>query len=127
VTGTPTPATAAAANSTPATPPYVIGVRAVRQRRQGTTAVVVTFSEPMNLVRVSDLGAYQLTAMSRGRRGRPIPVGVSAATYNPLTNSVTLELIRAHKAGALNLAIAAGTVAGQDGAALTANFSSPVT
>ena len=62
----------------------------------GTTAVVVTFSQPMNLVRVSDLGAYQLTTMSRGRRGRPIPVGVSGATYNPLTNSVTLTLIRPH-------------------------------
>ena len=109
-----------------ATPPYVIGVQALRRRRQ-TTAVAVTFSEEMNLVRVSDLGAYQLSTMSRGRRARPRPVGISGATYNPLTNSVTLTLIRPHKAGVLNLAIAAGSVAAQNGAALTTNFSSPVT
>ena len=87
----------------------------------------MTFSEAMNLVRVSDLGAYQLTTMSRGRRGRPIPVGVSGATYNPLTNSVTLTLIRPLRAGSLNLAIAGGSVTAQNGAALTTNFSSPVT
>ena len=87
----------------------------------------MTFSEEMNLVRVSDLGAYQLTTMSRGRRARPMPVGISGATYNPLTNSVTLTLIRPHRAGVLNLAIAAGSVAAQNGAALTSNFSSPVT
>ncbi len=88
----------------------------------------MTFSEEMNLVRVSDLGAYQLTTMSRGRRPRPVPVGISGATYNPLTNSVTLTLIRPHRGeGILNLAIAAGSVAGQNGATLTSNFSSPVT
>ena len=123
----PASTTGPTASTPPATPTVVIGVRAIRQRRQGTTAVVVTFSKPMDLVRVSDLGAYQLTTMSRGRRGRPIPVGVSGASYSPLTNSVTLTLIRPLRAGTLNLAIAAGSVAAQDGAALTSNFSSPVT
>jgi hypothetical protein len=87
----------------------------------------VTFSEEMNLVRVSDLGAYQLSTIGRGRRAHPKPVGISGATYNPLTNSVTLTLIRPHRGPVLNLAIAAGSVAGQNGAALTSNFSSPVT
>ncbi len=114
------------ASTPPASPPYVIGVQALRRRRQ-TTAVVVTFSAEMNHVRVSDLGAYQLTTTNRGPRARPRPVGISGATYNPLTNSVTLTLIRPLRAGSLNLAIAGGSVAAQNGAALTTNFSSPVT
>jgi hypothetical protein len=115
------------ATSTPApTPPFVVGVQSVRKRRRGLTAVVVTFSEAMDPVRASNLGAYSLTTWSRGRHPRPVPVGISSASFNPQTNAVTLNLFRPLARGSLNLAIAGGTVAGQNGAVLTSSFSAPV-
>jgi hypothetical protein len=86
----------------------------------------VTFSEAMDPARVLNLGVYRLTTMSRGRRPHPVPVGITNTSYNPQTNSVTLTLIRPLSKGPLQLAIAGGSVAGQNGAALTTNFASRV-
>ncbi|HMB07233.1 MAG TPA: hypothetical protein VKP69_26330, partial [Isosphaeraceae bacterium] len=116
----------AAANNPPPAPPYVVGVQTLRKRGRGLTAIVVTFSEAMDPVRVSSLGDYRLTTRSRGRHPHPVPVGISNASYNPQNNSVTLTLIRPLSKGPLYLAIAGGSVAGQNGAALTTDFASPV-
>lgn len=116
----------AAASNLPSPPPYVVGVQTLRKRGRGLTAIVVTFSEPMDPVRVSSLGGYRLTTRSRGRHPYPVPVGISNASYNPQNNSVTLTLIRPLSKGPLYLTIAGGSVAGQNGAALTTDFASPV-
>lgn len=123
----PSPIAASAATTTaPPTPPYVVGVQAVHTRRRGLTAVVVTFSEAMDPAKVLDLGAYQLTTMSRGRRSHPLPVGIAVATYNPMTDAVTLSLSRPFRRGRLTLTVAGGAVAAQNGAPLTSPFASPV-
>jgi hypothetical protein len=101
-------------------------VQSVRKRRRGLAAVVVTFSEPMDPVRASNLGDYHLTTLSRGRHPRPVPLGISSASYNAQANAVTLNLMRPLARGPLFLAIAGGTVAAQNGAVLTTSFSSPV-
>jgi hypothetical protein len=90
------------------------------------TAVVVTFSEPMDTLHASNLGAYSLTTWSRGRRPHPVPVGISGASYDPQTNAVTLNLLRPLARGSLNLAIGGGTLVGQNGAVMPTTFSAPV-
>ena len=90
------------------------------------TAVVVTFSEPLNPVLASNLADYQLSTLVRGRRPHLVPIGISSASYNGQTNAVTLTLIRPLARGGLNLTIAAGSVVAQNGAALTSTFSTPV-
>jgi len=98
----------------------------MRSWRFGLTGVVVGFSTPMDPARVSDLGAYQLSTLRRGRRPVPVPVGISSATYDARTNSVTLKLIRPMRGGPLNLSISQTAVTSQDGLALNSRFSSRV-
>ena len=87
------------------------------------TAVVVSYSGPMDPVRVSNLGAYHLTTVSRGRHPRTIPVGISSATYNSQAYTVTLSLVRPLAKGPLSLTIAGGSVSAQNGVSLGNNVS----
>ena len=104
----------------------MVGVHTVKVRRRGLTAVVVSFSGPMDPVLAANLGAYQLTTLSRGRHPSAVPLGITTASYNAATYAVTLSLIRPLKRGPLSLSILGGAITGQNGLALATGFSARV-
>lgn len=70
-------------------PPGVTEVRLVTRESQ-ITAVVVSYSSPMDVASVQNVNNYRLLRVARPRSplGQPIPV--ASATYDPASRSVTL-------------------------------------
>ncbi len=52
------------------TSPLVLGLRSVRVKRRGLTAIVVNFDQPMNPGSLGNIGIYHLVAVSKGKKSR---------------------------------------------------------
>ncbi len=79
--------------------PTVLSVQPVLTAR-GITAVVLTFSEPLDPSRAVNLLNYSYSLQAAGKDGQfgtadDILFGIASATYNPSNDSVTLHLAHA--------------------------------
>jgi hypothetical protein len=133
-TATATPTTAASGSATPAATatsqggPFVAKL-AVRTNRRRVTGVIVSFNESVAAASAGNLANYTIHLLAPGRRtkqgtqatslGRA--VGITAATYDPTTQSVTLALrtqVRSNQAFQLRVSGGAGGITDPSGNAL---------
>ena len=59
-------------------------------RHKTSTVIVIAFQEPLNGTAAANLGSYTLHTAAQGKAHKTKGIALSRATYNPVTNTVTL-------------------------------------